>query len=486
MDITYGDYSTAGKAASAENGFTDGTGGITVAMSNPPASGLFTGATHKNYVEAVVTDTNVPTFFSKIFGGTAPTLSATAIAEGGLNCIYGLDQSAGALSLVFTVVNSACGVVDNDNLSLNIAALCAPSIQLIGNQTGVFGETCASGFSRARPVKISSPVADPFCQTAGSCLPQPSPSALPTCAGAKGIYNVLNLPTGPVITQAITQALGYCGITITNSGSVVPVTFTPGSYYGPIKIINSTVVFANSGGVGSTCAGGTYCINSSTQPGINLASNNLFGGSRVSFQAGIYTVAGGISDAGSFGSFINFNSTAGSPSLIILDGGGLKLLGNSGNSGSAGQSSGGITFYNTGTAAGACVTCYGQIVSYFNFSGAFCGASCNLTAPTSGTYTGILFFQDRNDTSTASCPFGGTGSACFGATVNLAGGVSHAGAYYFPSGTVNFDFNFGIGAPYTYLIAKDVTWFATFQFNTNYASLPTTFPLRQGSAVLVQ
>ena len=65
-------------------------------------------------------------------------------------------------------------------------------------------------------------------------------------------------------------------------------------------------------------------------------------------------------------------------------------------------------------------------------------------------------------------------------------GVSHAGAYYFPSGTVNFDFNFGIGAPYTYLIAKDVTWFATFQFNTNYASLPTSFPLRQGSAVLVQ
>src|ERR1700690_103388 len=229
MDITYGDYSVAGKAASAENGFTDGTPGITVAMSNPPASGVFNSGTAKNYVEAVVTDTNVPTFFSKIFGGTAPILSATAVAEGGLNCIYGLDQSGGALSLVFTVVNSACGVVDNDNLSLNLAALCAPSIQLIGSQTGIFGETCASGFSRARPVKIASAVSDPFCQTAGSCLAQPSPSALPACAGAKGIYTVTNVAAGPTITQAITQAAGYCGITISGSGATTPVTFTPGS-----------------------------------------------------------------------------------------------------------------------------------------------------------------------------------------------------------------------------------------------------------------
>ncbi|MGA8594628.1 MAG: hypothetical protein WB676_07770, partial [Bryobacteraceae bacterium] len=95
-------------------------------------------------------------------------------------------------------------------------------------------------------------------------------------------------------------------------------------------------------------------------------------------------------------------------------------------------------------------------------------------------------------TYTAACPtFGGlfgssNASACFGATLSLAGNVSHAGAYYFPSGVVSFYFNFGIGAPYTYLVAKDVTWFANFQFNTNYASLPTSFPLRQGAAVLVQ
>ena len=484
MDITYGDVVTAGKAASAENGFSNGVGGITVAISTPPTIAPWNGsATYKNYVQAVVTDNNVPTFFSKIFGATAPVLSTTAVAEGGLNCIYGLDTGNGALTLALSVVNSTCGVVDNDNLSLTLAALCAPSIQLLGHQTGIFGLSCASGFAPARTVKIASAVADPFCQTGASCLPAPSPAALPPkgmCTA--GTYSVPPKLAATVITQANTYGANFCGITITGSGTAAnPVKITPGTYYGPITITNSYVVFQNTGGTGTT-----YAINSPTQPGIKLASNNLFGGSNVQFQAGTYTIAGGISDTGTFGSFINFNSTAGTPNLIILDGGGLQLVGNSGASGTAGQSTGGITFYNSGTAAGSCVTCYGQILSYFNFSGTFCGAGCNMSAPTTGTYAGILFFQDRNDTSVSPCFLGGSASACFGASVGISGPVSHTGAYYFPSGTVDFGFNFGAGAPYTYLIAKDVNWFVNFQFNSNYASLPTSFPLRQGAAVLVQ
>jgi Flp pilus assembly protein TadG len=485
MDITYGDYSNAAKAASAENGFTNGTGGVTVTVSNPPSSGVFTGAAYKNYVQATVSiaQANIPTFFSQIVGAKAPNgLSATAVAEGGLNCIYGLDQGNGALSLFLSVVSSTCGVVDNDNLSLTVAALCAPSIQLVGSQTGFFGLSCSGGFQRAKTVKIASPVADPFCQTGASCLPAPSPALLPTCSGANGTYTVTGQAIGPALTPALTTGAGYCtGITITSSGTAAhPVTFAAGNYKGPIKIVNSYVTF-----LGGSMAS-TYAINSASQPGINIASNNLFGGSTVNFQAATYTIAGGLSDAGSFGSYINFNSTSGQASLMILDGGGMKLVGNSGASGSAGQSTGGITFYNTGTAAGACVTCYGQITSYFNFSGTFCGAACNMTAPTTGTYAGILFFQDRNDTSTASCFFGAAASACFGASVGISGPVAHTGAYYFPSGTVDFDFNFGSGAPYTYLIAKDANWYVNFQFNSNYASLPTSFPLRQGAAVLVQ
>ena len=110
---------------------------------------------------------------------------------------------------------------------------------------------------------------------------------------------------------------------------------------------------------------------------------------------------------------------------------------------------------------------------------AFCGSRCAMQAPTSGALAGILFFQDRANSS----------AATFAGDLNLNQGnglVAHTGAYYFYDATVNFDFDFGAGAPYTLLVAKDVTWIFNFTFNNNFASLPNGSPLRQGTAVLVQ
>ena len=232
---------------------------------------------------------------------------------------------------------------------------------------------------------------------------------------------------------------------------------------------------------------GTYYIESRTtgQPGIKLISHGFAGNSKVNFGSGTYTVYGGITDNDLFGTGVNWNSTASSPSVFILDGGGLKLTGNSGNSGTAATSTGGVTFYNTGTAA-AGPTQYGPIISYFDFQG-FCGGSCQLAAPTTGSYAGILYYQDKNNTATISCGFGGaTSNACFNGNINFAGQISQVGAYYFPNAKVSFNFDFGAGAPYSFLVANDIAWFLTFTFNRNYASLPNGSPVRQGSAVLVE
>ena len=126
------------------------------------------------------------------------------------------------------------------------------------------------------------------------------------------------------------------------------VTINPGTYFGstagsPAFLIqNSTVTFNP----------GTYHITSATAgtPGIQMSSHTFGGSTTVSFGSGTYTVYGGITDNDLFGSAVNWNSTSGSPSLFIIDGGGLQLTGNSGSSGSAGTSTGGVTFYNTGTA----------------------------------------------------------------------------------------------------------------------------------------
>jgi len=483
MDVYYGSggcpgataVCTAGKAASSENGFVDGANGVTVTINQPPQHGPYAGSSYPTYVEAIVTKTSVPTYFSTIFGVHSVTLSASSVAAGGNNCIYGLDTtSGGAINISLSIVNSSCGVVDNSNLGGLAALLCAPSIQLVGTNSLSFGGTCGSGFRAAKPVKITAPVADPFAS-----LPAPAFVATPSaCSGNAGFQTI---GSGATVAPLPT----YCGGT--HIVGATGVTVKPGNYWGsPAFLIqNSTVTFlAGNYGIASTTAG---------TPGIQLSSHTFGGSTTVSFGSGTYTVYGGITDNDLFGSAVNWNSTAGSPSVFVIDGGGLHLTGNSGGSGSAGTSTGGVTFYNTGTtpAAGS-VTTYGTVTSYFDFS-AFCGASCQLSAPTTGTYAGILFFEDRSNTATTTCAaglFGGFGSstagACFNGNISAGGGISHVGAYYFPNTAVSFNFNFGAGAPYSFLIAKDISWFLTFTFNRNYTNLPNGSPIKQGSAVLVQ
>lgn len=476
MDITYGTVTTAGKAAASENGFADGVSGVTVTINNPPQNGPYAGSGFPTYVEAIVTQTTVPTFFSKIFGISNVTLSASSVAAGGLNCIYALDTSAGgAINISASVINSSCGVVDNSNLSGFFAALCAPSIQLKGSNSLTFGGTCGSGFRRARTVKINTAAPDPFASIPAPFVLNPPPACN---AGTPGF-------AVPVDGLTIAQVPVWCGgITIdTHTG----ITITPGTYWGStagdpaFKIRNSQVTFQ----------AGTYNIISRTPgtPAIQLISTG-FGGNTVSFGAGTYTLSGGITDTGfAFGSNVNWNNTPNTATLFNINGGGLQLLGNQSNgTGVVEQTTGGVTFYNTGTAGAGAVTSYGPVRSFFDFSGTFCGARCQLNAPTTGTYAGILFFNDRNNTSTFNCGFGGGASgACFTGNANFGTGqIAHAGAYYFPNTKVSFDFDFGLGAPYSFLVAGDINWFLSFTFNRNYTNLPNGSPIKQGSAIIVQ
>jgi Putative Flp pilus-assembly TadE/G-like len=485
MDLSYLDVTTAAQAASSENGFANGSNGVTVTVFNPPHNGPYASSNYPTYVEAVVTQTNVPQFFSKVLGLRPITLSASAVAAGGINCIYGLDTNAGALTVVFTLVQSSCGVVDNDNLDLFVAALCAPSIQLKGSQTP-FGFACGAGFRQVKPVKITTAVPDPLAN-----IPAPGYSTPTPCPG--GGTTVLSITTANVATYnplTPASAAGHCGgVKITGIPASTNFRVQPGTYYGTFSgtsgtdavftIINSSVTFNS----GSYDLYNTNTITSSNPSPWGIRVNSgFFGQSQVNFQAGNYNIVGGITDGGPgfVGSFINFNSTAGASNTIILNGGGLNLVGNSGTAGTAGQSSGGVTFYNTGAANPSFVaTKYGPINSYFDFSAGFCGARCTLQAPTSGPLAGILFFQDRANASPAT----------FAGDLNLNQGrglIAHTGAYYFADATVNFHFDFGAGAPYTLLVAKDVSWVFNFTFNNDFANLPNGSPLRQGTAQIVQ
>lgn len=130
----------------------------------------------------------------------------------------------------------------------------------------------------------------------------------------------------------------------------------------------------------------------------------------------------------------------------------------------------GITFYNYGPSGAITFNC----ASLFG--------SVTLTAPTSGTYSGILFFQAPSNTSTAKI----VGSTSWNTTLQ--------GTYYFPTAKVTYALD-GL-VTYNILVAKDIDFaFLTLgagtvggsqSFNNDYSSLANGSPLFGNGAVLEQ
>ena len=159
------------------------------------------------------------------------------------------------------------------------------------------------------------------------------------------------------------------------------------------------------------------------------------------------TYCGGITVSG--GKTLNLN-----PGTYILYGGGLTVS-------SSNLIGDGVTFYNTGTASGS--TAYKPIV----FSG---GSTTSLKAPSSGSLTGILFFQDR--TLTANLNQQNTISGTSGAVIQ--------GAMYFPTTPLVYSGGSAISTSYTLMIADTLTISGNSPttVNANYATLSGGSPIK--------
>jgi hypothetical protein len=444
---------TAGETAvSTDNGFKNvslstscnpapALGNTLVVVNNPPSCGGSNDPNYHNsyFVEAIVSQ-QVPTFFAKFIGASSATVTARAEVQGFSNCIYGLETGSGDYALTmgfFNLITSSCGAVSNSGINTGLAGgLCAPAIDMVGSVSGAFG-LCTGGKTTlpSPPTKISTAVEDPLASV-------PEPSVISNCIGSSAGVS-----------------------TITGTGSLI--TVGAGDYCGGIKIVSGgagkQAIVEFQSGFETVIGGGTNAI----KPGLQIAA-----GSNVSFQPSTYQIDGGISDAGST---INFNTacasiTCATPNLFVLDGGGLSLGG--GGGGATTATGYGVTFFNSGTGSGSCTTCYGAITDNF-------ATTTHLSAPTTGNYAGILFFQDRNNPQ----------AATFEANFSFGSGTAATdGGFYFPDAQVNFDFNFGNAAEYTWVIANVVNWgVANFTFNNNYASLPGgVSPLPVGQAALIE
>ncbi|MCL5006493.1 MAG: pilus assembly protein TadG-related protein [Acidobacteria bacterium] len=185
-------------------------------------------------------------------------------------------------------------------------------------------------------------------------------------------------------------------------------------------------------------------FNSTTCDQTNVS---ITGGTQTLYQ-GVY--CGGIKITGGDVTF--------SPGIYIINGGGLSV------SGGANVYGNGVTFYLTGNTKYA----YKGV----SITG---GSDSYLIAPDSGTYAGILFFQDRSISSTSS-----------GADSDIAGGsgLTVQGTLYFPTTNLSYS-GTSTNSAYTILVADTVSITNNTYFPDTYSSDINGFsPVH--SAVLVE
>jgi Flp pilus assembly protein TadG len=331
---------TAGQAAAASNGVTNGTGGVVVTVNVPPVNGPYAGTA--GFIEAIVTEPSPTIFMGLLSHSSFLTVGARSVAGSGSNagCIWTLAKSGTDVSMTGSGSISAvnCDLYDDSSASNALTmtgsgSIAAKAVGIVGNYTKT-----GSGSISPTPVTGISPAADPL-----SGLPAPTIST-GTCSS-------------------------NCTQSNTGSGNL---TVNPGTY----------TSISNTGS-------GTVTLN----PGNYIITGNLTntGSGALILGAGNYSIGG------------NFSST-GSSSLTI-GAGNYTIGGNLALTGSGSLTGTGVTFYTQGSTT---VTGSGNM---------------NLSAPTSGPYSGVLFFQSRSDSNAMSV----TGS----------GGDKIKGILYAPAAALN-------------------------------------------------
>jgi len=377
-------------------------GATVVLVNNPPQCVTNDPNQTNHYVVETIVAENIPTLFSKVLGTNSVTVTARAEAglPGGGNCVYALDKTGQAITTLFGVFQSPCGVVDESTK---------------GNGFLSAAFFCAAGVFNAPYIGVVGGDEELLCATShitdGITAPQ---------------------PTDPLQYRQATMI----------AAAPPPSTCGPPPSGKSFSGSNAQVRV----GLGTPLGAGTFTFNSGTYcGGISIGP-----GANVIFDPGVYTLTG--------------NGLA-----VTI---GANVSGN------------GVAFYNSDYNSA------GQLAANQNDGGVnFLCSSCtlgtvSLTAPTSGPYEGILFFQDPNNINPSTV----AGSFAFNTTLT--------GTSYFPGASVTYAFDFDPSSGYNGyndLVAKDVTYGLTWngtQLNTynynNYTTLTDGSPLKGSGAVLIE
>jgi len=263
-----------------------------------------------------------------------------------------------------------------------------------------------------------------------------SPSAPSSFSAVGGV--AVTLAGGVMIDSSSATALN-----VTNGSVVSAASFSVvGKYTNPVLSGASITPTPVTGA--SAASDPLAYVPAPTATGACLQTNYSIGnGKSATLNPGVY--CNGIGIAG--GATVAMN-----PGTYVLRGGGLTV------SNGATLSGTGVTIYNTqgtGLAYGAVSLLGGVVVQ--------------LTAPTTGSLAGILFFQDRGVASALVNTFSNGSTSKF------------TGSLYFP--TTALSYTGGASGAYTIIVANTVGFSGGVIVKSDYSSLPGGSPVR-GNAML--
>jgi len=398
-NLTYTGISAAAQNAATQNGFTDGGGAalttcdgtaavgtICVQVLNPPNDVSFGGGTISGGPHGCgAGGTCDPNYVEVLVAKVQPTYFMT---------IFGVGSKPVVARAVAT--NTGGGAAASGN----------GCIYTLGTATAKI-QASTAGISSSGSVILNAPTCGivdngNFVANGGKNLDVTAGSI-----GVGGAYNGPGCGSGSGVCPPPVTGMPYSGDPFSTKYSVP----TYGASSGPIKFTAGSC--SGSGCAGNvTCSAGTCAVLAGTYNDICIDNNQ-----KVNFGAGVYVITGASTCSNNVELEINAGSTVCNST-------------NADCSGMVGSQNAGVTFYVTGGAS-------------INVDGT---AQVQLAAPNSGTYEGLLFYQDPSDTTAAT--LSGTSNSLY------------QGAIYMPTADLTFggNTNFNNGAAYTVSVVDQLSF----------------------------
>lgn len=308
-------------AVAAFDGFVNGTGGATVTVNQPPASGNYT--TDSSAIEVIVSQTQQG-IFSPFFLATAPTVTGRAVVSASAGaCVMILGSSGMSVSGTTNFDIPNCNFYNNGSTnSSGATTITANSIYLAHkpSASGTFTHTATTYQTNASP--ISNPYASRTIPSYSSCtwnsVSPSSPATFTTGSSPTVLCNALSLSG----SGTLTFNGGTSGGVFILKGSLN----VSGSW--TINVTNATLIFVGSAGI-SGSGGETFNVTAPTSgatAGIGIwvsgsGGMNFSGSTTFNLTGAIYMPSGLLNTSGMTGTGLSA-STCGQLVIGSMNGSG--------------------------------------------------------------------------------------------------------------------------------------------------------------------